>query len=204
MTDRARRRLLFGPYRPPDLRRGDRAFCYARDCDVVITSWSDGRISWPRCRALEGTGGGSGILVDETLACAVRNESAFAIRYWWGINVKTMAWWRRALGVGRADPEGSRRLIQAAAKAGAAVLKRYGQSDAVCDRMSERAKRLNLIRFPRAKPAIPPWTEEELALLGTAPDAEIAARIGRTEKAIWVMRSKLHIRTICDRRRNGR
>ena len=35
--------------------------CFYRDADVVITSWSGGRISWPRCRAI-GHRGGSGLL----------------------------------------------------------------------------------------------------------------------------------------------
>jgi hypothetical protein len=65
---RSRFKLLFGPYRPPALQRGDRATCLFRDGDAVVTSWTDARISWPRCRA-EGThGGGSGLLVDEELA----------------------------------------------------------------------------------------------------------------------------------------
>src|SRR5262245_14221933 len=115
----ARVLFLFAPYRPPAQRLGDRAFCLARDCEVVVTSWSGGRIPWPRCRAL-GRRGGSGILVEEELARALRHESAAAIRYWWGVGITTVAWWRRVLGIGRADPEGSRMLIQAAAEAGAA------------------------------------------------------------------------------------
>ena len=46
--------------------------CLARDCDVVVTGTSTGRIPWPRCRAVGTHGGGSGILVDEELARAVR------------------------------------------------------------------------------------------------------------------------------------
>jgi hypothetical protein len=75
--------LLFGPYEPPPLRKGDRAVCLYRDTDVVVTGWSAGRIPWPRCRAL-GVRGGSGLLVDEELARPVRSESAAAIMYWWG------------------------------------------------------------------------------------------------------------------------
>jgi hypothetical protein len=44
-------RLLHGPYLHPPLRRGDRTACLARDCDVVVTGTSTGRIPWPRCRA---------------------------------------------------------------------------------------------------------------------------------------------------------
>ena len=60
MNARDRVKLLLGPYKAPSLRRGDRATCLLRDCTVVITSWSSARIPWPRCRALDGTGGVSG------------------------------------------------------------------------------------------------------------------------------------------------
>jgi hypothetical protein len=43
-------KLLHGPYRAPALRVGDRATCLSRDCAVVVTSWTDAPISWPRCR----------------------------------------------------------------------------------------------------------------------------------------------------------
>lgn len=112
MTDADAYRLLHGPYVSPPLRVGDRTVCLARDCDVKVTSWTNVRISWPRCQPV-GQRGGSGILVEEELARAVRCESALAIRYWWGAIDKTVAWWRRALGVDRMDSEGSRRLILA-------------------------------------------------------------------------------------------
>ena len=34
-------RLRFGPYKPPALKKGDRAFCLYRDANVVVTSWTD-------------------------------------------------------------------------------------------------------------------------------------------------------------------
>ena len=77
MTDRERVKLLFGPYRAPPLKRGDRATCLVRDCEVIITSWTDAPIPWPQCRALaDYRGGGWGLLVDEELARAVRHEAA--------------------------------------------------------------------------------------------------------------------------------
>src|ERR1700757_4701342 len=100
-------RLLHGPYKPPPLKRGDRATCLYRDCDVVITTWTDARISWPRCRAAGKSGAGSGLLVDEKLARAIRTESAEAIKYWWGVGTHAVWSWRKAFGVARWGTEGS-------------------------------------------------------------------------------------------------
>src|SRR5262249_55776165 len=123
MNDRERVKLLFGPYTPPKLKRGDRATCLVRDCTVVITAISACRSPWPRCRALDQRGGAR-LIVDEELARAVRSGSAAAVMYWWGIGTKAIGHWRRALGVGRMDSPGSRRLIRAAAEAGAQGMKR--------------------------------------------------------------------------------
>src|SRR5262249_12491910 len=111
MSDDDHVRLLHGPYTAPPLRRRDRASCLFRDYPVVITRWSDAPIPWPRCRALAGGRGGSGLLVDEELGRAVRCESVLAIRYWWGASAGTVWRWRRALGV-RGLNEGSARLRQ--------------------------------------------------------------------------------------------
>ena len=114
MNDADRVRLLHGPYAPPPLRKGDRAHCLLRDCTVVITSWTAARISWPRCRALNGPGGGSGILLDGELARVVRQESAAAVCFWWRVSEGVVWRWRKALGVGLKDNEGTRRLTVAA------------------------------------------------------------------------------------------
>jgi hypothetical protein len=76
VTDCERVRLLFGPYKGPPLKPGDRAFCLYRDATVIITGRADAPIPWARCRALDSPGAGSGLLVDEELARAVRHEAA--------------------------------------------------------------------------------------------------------------------------------
>src|SRR6266852_506097 len=101
MTVADRYELLYGPYSAPALKRGDRATCLYRDGEVIITGWSNGRIPWPRCHVSGAHGGGSGLLVDEELARAIRTESATAIRYWWGVSSNAVSYWRQALGVTR-------------------------------------------------------------------------------------------------------
>jgi hypothetical protein len=194
-------RLLFGPYRPPRLRPRDRATCLARDCDVVVTGLSAGRIAWPRCRALGTHGGGSGILVDEELARAVRTESAAAVGYWWGVSVSTVAWWRRALGVTRTNNDGSRRLVVAAAEAGGAAMRKRGLTDEEADERSERARRLNLGRHLIRGGGYPLWTAAAIQLLGTAPDADVAKQLGKTVEAVRLKRTRLRIPTAIDGRR---
>src|ERR1700689_1905722 len=111
MNECDRVKFLFGPYKAPPHKRGDRATCLFRDCEVVITSWSDAPIPWPRCRAPDSPGG-SGLLVDEELARAVRNESAAALMHWWGTSANAVKNWRKALGVIRTDNRRTHRLIQ--------------------------------------------------------------------------------------------
>jgi hypothetical protein len=107
-----------GPYQAPALRRGDRTTCIYRDAEVVITSWTDARISWPRCQRV-GIRGGSGVLVDEELLRAIRNESSAALQYWFGVSEFTVWNWRKKFGVARWGTEGSRRLHQQVSEAGA-------------------------------------------------------------------------------------
>src|SRR6266852_913727 len=201
MIDRERLKLLFGPYKAPRLRRRDRAFCLFRDCDVVITSWTDARISWPRCRALDVGRSAPGLLVNEEMARAIRSESAVAIRHWWKVSTTTVAAWRRALGVGRADPEGSRRLIRAAAELGASKIRGKRLPSEQVERRRHTAIALNLGRHLVTGFHGPWWTPKELALLGTYPDNVIARRVGRTVTAVRLMRTRLGIPTRLDRRK---
>src|SRR5262245_13811275 len=129
MNDLDRVKFLFGPYCPPPLKRGDRAFCLFRDRTVVVTSWTDARIPWPRCRPLNNPLGGSGLLVDEMLARAIQHESAAAICFWWRASEGAVWRWRKALGVTRTSSAGSRRLIHAAAKAGASAVRERQYTD---------------------------------------------------------------------------
>jgi hypothetical protein len=194
VTNRDKVNLLFGPYQAPSLRRGDRALCRVRDCEVVITGWSDAPMSWPRGYApSERPGGGLALLVDDQLARAVRRESAAAVCYWWGVGHTTIARWRRALGATRRNNAGSQRLIRsAAATAREAALER-GITEAERQRRKSQAVEMGLWRLSPAVTSGQPWTPKEVALLGTLPDPEVARRTGHPLHSVRMKRRALGV-----------
>jgi hypothetical protein len=181
VTDADRLRLLFGPYRAPAMKRGDRPFCLVRDYPVVVIGWSDARIPWPRCLSLDPPRQGCGLLIDEELARAIRHESAVAVAHWWGVHPSTVIHWRKALGVTRTNNEGSHRLVLGAI---AETLKaRFGGGKG-------RAGRRGSSPFPaRGRAAV--WAPGEVALLGALSDAEVAQRTGRSQAAVLKKREQL-------------
>jgi len=182
--------LLHGPYTPPGLRRGDRTFCLYRDAEVVITSWTEARIPWPRCRAI-GVRGGSGLLITEELVRAIRTESAEALKYWFSVKANAVWNWRRAHGVTRWGTEGSRRLHQALSEDAAAKLRGKKLPAALVRRRVKIRAERGMLRQPD-RWGEKRWKRWELDLLGTAPDAELAARFGQTVNAVRVMRWRRH------------
>jgi hypothetical protein len=187
--------------RPIRLRRGDRATCLFKDCDVVIKGWTDARISWPRCLPV-GTKGHPSLLVDEELARAVRHESAAALRHWWGVSALVVWKWRRVLGVDRINCEGTTRLMRAASELGAAQVRGKELPPEQVEQRRRTALELNLGQYLRPGYNLDPWwSRRELALLGTDDDEVIAARIGRTPNAVGVMRRRRKVPKFRDRRR---
>jgi hypothetical protein len=184
LNDPDRVKLLFGPYQAPRLQRGDRAHCLYRDTIVVVTSWTDRPIPWPRCRALDSPGGGSGLLVDDELARAVRHESAAAVIHWWGASASAVNDWRKALGVDFNGTQGTRRLRRAVARDGGEAVKRL-----------YAARR----RVPAAPKQARSWTSEEDELALALPADEAARRTGRTLTAVYQRRMTLKAR--CRRQR---
>ena len=175
---------------------------FLRDADVVITSISAGRIPWPRCQ-LPGRGGGSGLLLDDELARAVRHESVAAIRHWWGVTAGVVWRWRLALGVGRADTEGSKRLIAAARKeTGRKNTGRVQREEEAAKRRRkltprevelnrQRAIALDLAKHLEKARRVRAWKRWELRLLmGKWTDAVVAAKTGRTANAVRLKRRK--------------
>jgi hypothetical protein len=190
--------LLHGPYEAPPLYRGDRATCLLRGGEVVITSMSDGPIPWPRCRALDSRGG-SGLLLAGDLIRAVQTESAAAVGHWWGVSEGVVWRWRLALGIERADTEGSRRLIDAASEKGAERQRGQRLPPEQVERRRQTALALNLGR--NLDPAHGRgWTADQLAMLDTDSDENVAEQIGRTVAAVRVMRNRMRRRATPDRK----
>ena len=106
MNERDRFKLL-GKYRTPRFKYGATVTCAIRG-PVKIMGLSDGRIPWPKCRAGKRA---RAIILYGALAEAVRQESAQAVEYWWGVGSFTVWQWRKALGVDRMN-EGTESLWQ--------------------------------------------------------------------------------------------
>jgi hypothetical protein len=165
---------------------------------VIVTGWSDARIPWPRCRRPDTHGGGSGLLVDEELARAIRLESSLAIQHWFGVDYSVVWRWRKALGVPRFN-EGSAWLQTALNVSKGAALRGKRLSPEQVEQRRQTAKELGLRPPPRTDGWV--WTQRELDLLGTLPDAEVAAQISRTANAVRIMRNRRGIPSPLDRRR---
>jgi hypothetical protein len=134
------------------------------------------------------------------LAKAVRTESAAAVMYWWGVCMQAVWRWRRALGVTRTNNEGTHRLVEANATAGAAG-KARGVTPAERRKRRRTALRDGYARRLRPGYHGPLWTAAQLRLLGTMPDEDVAKKIGRTPNAVRQRRTKLGIPTFEDRRK---
>jgi hypothetical protein len=176
----------------------DRSTCLVRDADVVITSWSDARISWPRCRAIGRGGSGSGLLVDEELARAVRLESSIALQHWFGIRGETVWRWRQILRVPKLNPDSARLRRALNREYGGRLRGKRLPPDQV-ERRRQTARALGL--RPTGRWAENGWTADQLALLGKVPDAELAAPTGRTVGAVRCQRTGRGIPSARDRRR---
>ena len=194
---------LIGTYRPPAIRKGNRVTCLYRDCECIVTSFHDGRIVWPRVRALERRGG-SGLLVNDEMVKAIRTESAAAMAYWFGVSNKTVCFWRRAFEVkGKFGTPGSEKAHLKASRKGAKAVKGKEWTEEEREKKRKLSKRLGLQPGPRWTPEAGGWTPEELAQLGTDYDEAIARRIGRTVSAVRSQRRNRKVKAFGDRRRRG-
>jgi hypothetical protein len=131
------------------------------------------------------------LLLDDELARAVRTESAAAVGYWWGVSEGVVWRWREVLGVDRMNNAATHQLIKASAKAGAVIAKAREFTIMERQMKSQDAQRLNLVRNFRTGYQGPRWTAEQLALLNTLSDDEVARQTGRTPNAVRIMRGRV-------------
>ena len=96
-------------------------------------------------------------------------------------------------GQGRFRTPGSKIAHHEASTAGGKALQAKEWSEAELDARAERSKRLGLRPPSRWKGTDGEWKPAEVKLLGTLPDAEVAAETGRTADAVRSKRSKLGI-----------
>jgi hypothetical protein len=80
--------------------------------------------------------------------------------------------------------------IQAAAEKGGAALRGKDLGPEWAEHCRQRSRKLNMTQhFPDTRA----WTPQETALLGTLPDKDLGAKIGKTRAAVQRKRSKMGI-----------
>jgi hypothetical protein len=171
-------RLLFGPYKTPKCKIGDRLHCDVKGW-VHVTGFSKGPIRWPLT-----FGGPSCYILCGDLVRAVRREANQAVAYWWGASTRTVSAWRRALGVAL-NTEGTRKLWSQYAAPRRGKPLPAGTRQKMSDTVKAKGTRPPWLN--------PPWSPEENALLGELPDAEVARLTGRTRSAVYAQRWRLRI-----------
>jgi hypothetical protein len=106
MIDSERFKLLYGPYKMPICKLGEKLLCEYRDKELSVKGITDGLIQWPsafRGKVLSP-------IVCGDLVRAIRTESEMAVAHHWGVCKETVRQWRRALNVPRMT-NGSLRLV---------------------------------------------------------------------------------------------
>jgi hypothetical protein len=129
-----------------------------------------------------------------------------ALQHWFGVGAAAVWAWRKAFGVSQFGTDGSKRLHEITVAKGAAKTRGKRLAPEQVELRRKNALALNLSRHihPCPKPnGSRPWTDEELALMGTMSDEELAARIGRSKTGVRVKRTNLGIATYRDRRRKS-
>jgi hypothetical protein len=192
-------RLLFS-YSTPSVEVGQFVQCTIRG-EVEVVKLSAGSIQWPIGR-YPPKGRARFLIVMGDLIEAVRRESEEAVCHYWGVGRNTVWTWRKALRVSRTDNEGTRRLMHAAARKGADAIKKREWSEQ--EREQRRRQTIARGRNANITPGYnlgPWWTPEQLALLGTVPDEDLAKQLGRTTDAVRCQRTRRGIPSAKDRRR---
>ena len=193
-------RFVGGPYTPQLVDVGGRLRCKLRGM-LTVAGYTNALIPWP---VAVGNSSKQVILCGDLLK-ALKTESCVAVAFHFGLSPQTVSLYRSRLGIERFTP-GSRRLLwrnvelartdEARAKMSR---QREGRRDLMTqvdrerlraiqkrpkskewkDKMTEHwQKRFSLIGRPEK------WTKEELEMIGTRPDREVAKLLNRSLMAV--------------------
>jgi len=191
--------LLGGPYLPPLVAIGGWLKCELRG-ELQVGGYTNAFIPWPVA-----VGHAKQLIVCGDLVKALKTESRLAVSFHFGISRALVSEYRHRLGIERYTP-GSMRLLWrsvdlARTPEARAKLSRHheGRGDTMTpeareklreiqkrpkseewkQKMSERwSRRVAVVGRPA------PWTEEELKLIGTRPDREVAKLLNRSLSSV--------------------
>jgi hypothetical protein len=196
-------RLVGGPYLPPLLPSGARLMCELRG-ELEVDGYTNALIPWPVA-----CGHRKQLILCGDLLRALRTESVAAMVFHFGISHALVSELRQPFGVERYTA-GSMRLFwrnielartpEAREKISRALegtkdrmtpedrerlreIQRRPKPDSWKEKMFERRRRVIDMRRP--------WTKEELKLIGTRPDREVARLLNRSLSAVKGKRFEL-------------
>jgi len=199
-------KFIAGPYEPPLVPIGRWLKCKVRGL-LRVGGYTNALIPWPTAE-----GNARQLILCGDLVRALRTESGRAVCFHFGISHSTMSFYRKRLEVERYNA-GSLRLqrrnveLARSPKARAKMSRqREGRKDLMRPadrrrlwRIQKRPKPLAWRRkmevFWRRRYALigkpPNWSEEELKLIGTRPDREVARTLGRSLLAVKAKKFQL-------------
>ena len=160
--------LVGGPYAMPAVRVGQ-VLEDARRGPVVVTRISDAPILWPVGKPAGGRR--SSLVLCGDLIRAVKTEAAVAVIAHRGAERAMVSRWRKAVGAPRGTPGTTARFAELAV---AKLAPHWGTAAGLRTDTHD-------------------WKAEEEALLGTAPDATIAARLGLSKQQVFWRRRSLGV-----------
>jgi hypothetical protein len=193
-------RFVGGPYAPPLVPIGGTLKCELRG-DLRVAGYSNALIPWP----VAASNNPKQLIVCGDLIRALRTESVAAVKFHFGVS-RSLIWeYRQQLGIERLNPgslrlfwrtvdharseearakmsqsrEGRKDTMTPEAREQLREIQKRPKTEAWKERMAERLQRR--YRFS-GRPR--PWTEEELSLIGTRPDREVAKLLNRSLSAV--------------------
>ena len=197
-ADDDRFKLIGGPYYPPRTDRGRFLVCELRG-KVKVGGYSDAPIPWPRIWQRRS------LVLCGDLVRGLRTESVLAVAYHWGLSRAIVSYYRQQFRIERytlgsyrlfrktidaartpaaraklvAAREGKPSLQSAASRERLRTIQSLPKPAEFKRRESERLRR----RFALLGP-FPRWTPDQIALIGTMQDREVARRTGHTLMAV--------------------